>query len=260
MKLVTLTTDYGTKDYYVAFLKGRIYSQATSVQVVDLCNHIEPYNISKAAFVVKNSFHAFPMGTIHLICVSNFYNEKPRFLAFEFSGHFFVVPDNGILSLMFDSYQGELYELIVDESLSLPDLYNFYANAASYILENNRLDGIGNKTKEFEKRYSIQPIIGKDYIRGTIVHVDVFENVIVNVDREIFERVSKGRNFELYFKRFDPLTLLSEKYSDVQPGDPICLFNSGGLLEIAVHNGKAASLFGLDLGDTVQIDFHYDAG
>jgi S-adenosylmethionine hydrolase len=96
----------------------------------------------------------------------------------------------------------------------------------------------------------------KDQIRGSIIHIDQYENIVVNIQRELFDRIGRGRPFELYYKRFDPLTELSSHYTDVSPGDTLCLFNSTGFLEIAVHLGQAATLYGLSVDDAVQIIFH----
>ena len=106
------------------------------------------------------------------------------------------------------------------------------------------------------KRITLQPVTSKSQIRGSIIHIDNYENAIVNISRELFEQLSKKRTFSLYFKRYNPITQLSEQYYDVAIGDILCLFNSAGYLEIAVHMGKAATLLGLKIDDTVQIDFH----
>ena len=92
-------------------------------------------------------------------------------------------------------------------------------------------------------------------IRGSVIYVDHYENVIVNVQKELFERVRNGRHFQLFFKRHDPITQLSRQYHDVSIGETLCLFNDAGYLTIAINMGKAASLLGLKLDDMVQIDF-----
>ena len=87
------------------------------------------------------------------------------------------------------------------------------------------------------------------------MYIDQFDNVILNITRTLFDEVGRGRSFELFFKRHDPITVLSTDFHDVAVGGTLCRFNSAHLLEIAINMGKAASLLGLRVEDTVQIDF-----
>jgi len=255
MKIVTLTSDFGTKDYYAAYLKGRILSNGMPVTIVDVTHQIEAYNIVQAAYMLRNAYPAFPKGSIHLLSVNNFYDAKPRFLAVRHQGHYFIASDNGIFSLLFDVLPEEMYELIIDAALSVHNLNELFASAVGHILHEKPFAEIGKATDIRMELISIQPIIGKNYIRGTVNHIDAFGNVILNIDRSLFERVGQGRSFELYFKRFDPICVVSDKYSDQSEGEILCLFNSSGLLEIAVNSGQAASLFSLSVDDIIQIDF-----
>jgi S-adenosylmethionine hydrolase len=255
MQIVTLPTDFGTKDYYAAYLKGRILSGGIPVTIVDVTHQIEAYNIVQAAYMLRNAYPAFPKGTIHLLSVNNFYDVNPRFLAVQHQGHYFIASDNGVFSLLFDGLPDEMYELNIDTALSVQQLNELFAAAVGQILQAKPIAEIGTLTSKRLERISIQPIIGKSYIRGTVNHIDAFGNVILNIDRSLFERVGQGRAFELYFKRFDPICCISDKYSDQSEGEILCLFNSSGLLEIAVNSGQAASLFSLSVDDTIQIDF-----
>jgi S-adenosylmethionine hydrolase len=255
MQIVTLTTDFGTKDYYAAYLKGRILSGGSPVTIVDVTHQIEAYNIVQAAYMLRNAYPAFPVGTIHLLSVNNFYDANPRFLVVLHKGHYFIASDNGIFSLLFDVLPDEMFELSIEDELSVHNLNELFAAAVGHILQGKPISEIGTATNKRMERISIQPIIGKSYIRGTVNHIDAFGNVILNIDRSLFERVGQGRSFELYFKRFDPICCISDKYSDQSEGEILCLFNSSGLLEIAVNSGQAASLFSLSVDDTIQIDF-----
>jgi len=255
MQIVTLTTDFGIKDYYAAYLKGRILSATNQVTIIDITHQIDAYNIVQAAYMLRNAYPAFPKGTIHLLSVNNFYDANPRFLIVEHRGHYFVASDNGIFSLLFEGLPDAMYELNIDSELTVHKLNELFAGAVSHIAQGKPIAEIGKLTSNRMERISIQPIIGKNYIRGTVNHIDAFGNVILNIDRSLFGRIGQGRAFELYFKRFDPICALSDKYSDQSEGEILCLFNSSGLLEIAVNSGQAASLFGLSVDDTIQIDF-----
>jgi S-adenosylmethionine hydrolase len=171
------------------------------------------------------------------------------------NGHYFIASDNGVFSLLFDVLPDEMFELNIEGELIVHNLNELFAAAVAHILQDKPISEIGTATNKRMERISIQPIIGKSYIRGTVNHIDAFGNVILNIDRSLFERVGQGRSFELYFKRFDPICCISDKYSDQSEGEILCLFNSTGLLEIAVNSGQAASLFSLSVDDTIQIDF-----
>ncbi len=94
-------------------------------------------------------------------------------------------------------------------------------------------------------RNNLQPLTGEDYIEGQIIHIDNFENVVVNITREQFHAQRNGRRFAIFFRRDEMITQISETYADVAEGQKLALFNAAGYLEIAVNKGNAAGLFGL---------------
>ena len=109
MNIITLTTDFGWQDYNVGIIKGCILSTGFPVVFADLTHDIENYNIVQASYTLKNTYTNFPKGTIHLISVHNFYKKQPRFLVVYQDGHYFVGPDNGIFSLMFEQPLEQVY-------------------------------------------------------------------------------------------------------------------------------------------------------
>ncbi|MFM8373329.1 MAG: SAM hydroxide adenosyltransferase, partial [Bacteroidota bacterium] len=116
-------------------------------------------------------------------------------------------------------------------------------------------DELGSYPPPIIERISLQPVILSDRIRGTVIHIDHFDNVVVNIRRELFDEIVQGRPFSLYFKRNDPITALSGNYCDVAVGEQLCLFNTAGFLEIAINMGRAATLLGLKSDDTVEVVF-----
>jgi S-adenosylmethionine hydrolase len=120
------------------------------------------------------------------------------------------------------------------------------------------LTALGELTQQVRTRISLQPVINADQIRASVIHIDHYENVVINVHQTLFEQVGQHRSFQLFFKRRHPICTLSENYTDVAVGDPLCRFNSTGYLELAVCMGKAASLLGLEIDDLIQIDFEQE--
>lgn len=255
MNIVTMTTDFGTRDYCTGSIKGAILAQGAPALLVDITHDIDNYNIVQAAYTLKNAFHHFPKGSIHLISVHNFYRSKPRFLLVHHQGHFFIGPDNGIFSLMFEGPLDKIRTLSHPDACTVFGVRDVFATTVGQLLKGSSMDAIGQPFDAVLQRLALQPITGKDQIRGSVIHIDNYKNAVLNVDRPLFERIRRGRDFELYFKRYDPITQVSSNYAEVPIGEVLCLFNSANLLEIAVHMDKAATLFGLEVDEAIQIDF-----
>jgi S-adenosyl-L-methionine hydrolase (adenosine-forming) len=250
--LVSLTSDYGWRDHHLARLKGALLRAHRKLQLVDVSHDIPVYDIVRAAFIFRNAYRAFPAGTIHVLSVHDHYAPDSRFLALAQAGHYFIGPDNGVFSLVFNEAPAEAYHLDTSDRQPLPERY---ARAVAHIARNKPLFEIGLPVPTINRRLSLQPVIGPNYIRGSIVYIDRYDNATVNINRSVFESVGRGRPFQLFFKRHDPIERLVGSYQEVGEGEVFCRFNSEGLLEIAINMGKAAGLLGLHIEDTVQIDF-----
>lgn len=256
MKVVTLTSDFGLKDYYTSLVKGAILCKDSSINIVDISHNVKPYDIVQGAFVLKNAFRHFPQGTIHIACINQFSGSTADYIAFQKEGHYFIGPNDGIFSLLFEDLPPFSFKLGL-KSADLLSIQQVIANAVGHIVAGKPLSEIGLPNQTILERISLQPVISPSQIRGAVIHIDHYENAILNIDKTLFDRVAAKRAFELFFKRFDPITSLSQHYSDVTVGEVLCLFNSAGYLEIAVNMGKASTLLGLEIDDNVQIDFHF---
>lgn len=256
MYIITLTTDFGSQDYYVPVLKGAMLSRHSALNFVDISNNIKNHDIVQAAFTLRNAWHHFPKGSIHIVSINNFGGERNRFLVIPYKGHFFIGPDNGIFSLIFDVLPHTVYE-IPFHGLNFQHVKEAIADALEVIISGKPLIEMWSLVDDMVQRITLQPVIAPAQIRGSVIHIDNYDNVILNVTRPLFEKVGRGRPFELYFKRHDPITQLSLHYNDVPVGEVLCLFNSD-YLEISINMGKAAEMLGLKIEDTVQIDFIID--
>jgi S-adenosyl-L-methionine hydrolase (adenosine-forming) len=255
MQIVTLTTDFGLQDYYVPALKGALLSRHAALNVVDISHSIKNHDIVQAAFVLKNSWQTFPEGTIHVLSVNNYGGEKTRFLAFEYQKHFFIGPDNGIFTLIFpDSLTPQYIADVPYDGLNFQPISHALAHAVHHITTNEPIETLGYEAEDIVQRILIQPVVNPNQIRGAVIHVDNYDNCILNVTRDLFLRVGHGRSFQLFYRRHEPITRLCNNYNDVPLGETLCLFNAD-YLEIAIHMGKAAEMLGLKVDDAVQIDF-----
>lgn len=255
MTTVTLTTDFGKNSYNIASLKGAILSVSPESNLVDISNEISNFDIVEGAFILENSFKFFPKKTIHIIAINSFYANRVRLLILEHDGHFFIAPDNGVLSLLFDDIDVDTLRYL-EYGLVPGDLYKNIAKLVFEINENKDLSEISNKPTNYNKRISIKPIITGNTIRATIIYIDKFGNCILNIKKDKFEQIGGRKNFELRYSPKNVIKNISKKYSDVSFGDELCLFNSAGYLEIAVNTGSANEILGLEKGSVVQITFY----
>lgn len=259
MGIITLTTDLGHKDFYQAALKGSLISMYPTVRLVDISHEISPFNIQQAAFVLKNAYKYFPKDSVHLIGIDSVYSEHRRYLALRYKGHYFVGADNGIFSLLFEDLPDEAVELNIMQDLKFLHfpLTDIFAKAATHLAKGGKLDAIGDPIDSLIKRVVIQPIIDGHVIRGSVIYIDSFQNVITNINKELFNRIQDNRNFELYFRRNESIKHLSWHYNEVPEGEKLCLFGISNYLEIAINKGNASGLLGLQVGDTIRIEFSH---
>ena len=257
MAIITLTTDLGDKDFYQGALKGSILKLLPSVNIVDITNNVAPFNIQHAAFALRNSFYYFPDGTVHLIGVDSVNNYDKRYLAIEHKNHYFLSADNGVFSLMFDEGPEKMVEinLVQDFKFLHFPLADIFVKAACHLARGGKLTEIGLPVDDFEKKMNLRPVVEKNKIKGAVVYVDLFQNVITNITKSFFTEIQQGRAFRLIFKRNETIDQLSWHYNEVPEGEKLCLFGISDHLEIAINKGNASGLLGLNPGDSLIIEF-----
>lgn len=254
MDIVTLTTDFGTSDYYAAMLKGEILLSSPNAKIIDITHNISRHDIMEAAFFVKGVYRHFPKNTLHIIAVNTYYAAHNQLILFELEGYYFIGPNNGVFSLIFpDLDSRSVVEVMMN---SREDIYHSISKVINQLSEGKLVKEIGLPVQEYERRLLLQAVINTDHIRATIMHVDNFGNVIINVDKSTFEKIRAGRSYAIYFKSNEPITRLSHRYNDVPIGEVCAFFNDINMLEIAINMGNAHQLLSLNKNETIQIDFH----
>lgn len=253
MQIVSLTTDFGIADYFVADLKASILSQYGSVQFVDVSHQIASHDIMQAAYYIQNVKKSFPVGTIHIVAVYNYYSENSKFVAIEKDGHYFLGPNNGVFSLVFDDLDhNSVREIDFGEEMSLTQLFS---NAVALISNGIPLEDIGPIVPDFQSKLPISPVITQSQIRATVMHIDHFNNAVINITKEQFDRIKAGRGFEIYYKQTDPIRKISNHYGEVPVGEVLALFDSTGYLVIAINMDRASDQLNLIKNETIQINF-----
>jgi S-adenosyl-L-methionine hydrolase (adenosine-forming) len=275
MAIITLTTDFGYKDHFVGTIKGSIYRELADARLVDISHSISPFNIQECAYILKNSYKAFPEGTIHIVGVDAEPTPENQHIAVLVDHHYFISANNGVIGLITSTISPEkVVEINIPNPVhgSFP-VMDVFVQVACHIARGGSLDVVGKpfhglrELKEFAPRVTE----GGQAIVGSVIYIDNYGNVITNIERGLFDASRKGRNFELN-ARNKKLTQIHNKYSDIinfdlekqqrkGAGDLLAIFNSAGYIELAIYKsdlntvGGAATLLGLDYRDTIIINF-----
>lgn len=261
MSIITLTTDLGQADHYVSAIKASIIRQLEGVKIVDISHQIPTFNIASAAFVLKNVYKEFPPKTIHILGVNAIVNSDKGHLVVFADDHYFIAADNGIFSLLLDVKPDKIVQLTesIDSDNENFPVKDVFVKAACHLARGGTMELIGTVKDDFyEKRSKLSALHDKDSIRGTIAHIDHYGNAITNINKRLFLDVAKNRRFSIHFGRNEHYVLhtIEKKFNDVPMGDAVALFISSGQLTISMNMGNASSLMGLDINDTIRIEFH----
>lgn len=247
MPLLTLTSDIGNQDYLAGAVKARLLSINPEFQLVEVTHNIAPFNYPQAAYVCRNAIKNFPEFTYHIILV-NLFEKKPDKLLLAFhQNQYLLCADNGLLTMILE----EKPEMVIGIPLEKNEIKNtlycvdIFGKTINQLVNGEPIQNIGLSDFTYMEKRPLRPAIGEDWIDGQIIFIDNFENVVVNITHDDFEKQRKGRHFKISFKRDEVIERISETYADVTEGEKLALFNSAGYLEIAINKGNAAGLLGL---------------
>ena len=275
MSIITLTTDFGIKDHFTANIKGAILSELPEANIVDISHQISPFNILEAAYIIQNSYKSFPTNTIHIIGVDSELTPENKHLVVKFEGQYFICADNGIMSMACLSIEPEkIVEInIHDKLISNFSVLDVFVKVACHISRGGTLEVIGKSIDKIKSVKNLTPFINeaKNQIIGNVIYIDNYGNVITNITTSFFREISKSREFEISVRNYK-FKKIHSKYSDIvnftidenkrnNDGQALAIFNSSSNLEIAIYKsnpvnfGTAASLMGLNILDTVTINF-----
>jgi S-adenosyl-L-methionine hydrolase (adenosine-forming) len=276
MSIITLTTDFGTKDHFVGAVKGTIYSELPNAKIVDISHLISPFNITETAYILKNAYKSFPEGSIHIIGVDAELNEENKHIALYLDNHYFICPDNGVISLLASEIKPEkIVEITIHDRIEtcFPVL-DVFVKVACHIARGGKLEVIGKIIPKFKQLVELQPSISSDNntIFGNIIYVDNYGNSISNISKKLFNDIGKGRDFEVIANKYS-FKKINTKYCDIidfstpkeqrqKDGTRLAIFNTANYLEIAMYRsnlntvGGASTLLGLNYRDVITIKFN----
>ena len=274
MSIITLTTDYGLKDHFVGALKGKILSEYPEASIVDISHYIDPFNTVEASYILGAAYSSFPKGTVHLIGVDMEFNKENQHIVMQWNDHYFIAADNGILSMLTQKIvpQKMVIITILDRLPSEATDLDVFVKVACHIAKGGLLNVIGKELKTIKQVTDLQSVAADDgnSLKGYVIYIDHFGNVVTNISKKQFLEVAKGRPYEIVLRTKNIKNILpnysaiasSDKYPiKYYEGEKLAIFNEAGFLEIAIFRsnpskvGSANSLLGLNYRDVITIKF-----
>jgi S-adenosylmethionine hydrolase len=255
--IITLTTDFGTKDGYVGAVKGVVKRINRHAEIIDITHELEPFDVLGAAFALKNSSVCFPRGTVHLAVVDPGVGSERQPLLIKTRDFCFVGPDNGVFSFVYDAEN--ILEIIrlSNRQYFLADVSStfhardIFAPVAGYVSLGVDIRQFGAPAKECVKLLIPEPKLTERALTGEVIHIDGFGNLITNIGAELLHKKSVAA-LSIGRKQIERM---SKSYFDMSPGRVGALIGSSGFLEIALNQGNAQRTLKAKVGTRVKVLF-----
>ena len=259
--VIALLTDFGTRDYYAAAMKGVALAICPDASLVDITHDVAPHDVLGGALELAAAYRYFPAGTIFLVVIDPGVGSSRRAIAAEAGDFKFVAPDNGVLSLVFDEIRPRKVVELTDRRYARPTVSRTFegrdrfAPAAAWLAKGIDVGALGRSAGATERLNVPQPATAEDRITGEVLRVDRFGNLITNITRRAFEQVAAGSARDALDVRVGAhrIARLVSTYADAPAGELCALFGSTDNLEIASNGSSAARMLDLGRGTGVQV-------
>jgi S-adenosyl-L-methionine hydrolase (adenosine-forming) len=257
VSVITLTTDFGTHDWFVGTLKGVVADIAPKAKVIDLTHDLPPGDIRGGAFVLAAGCRFFPKGTVHVAVVDPGVGSRRKAIAVQTDKGVFVGPDNGVLSWALTKEKITAIHALENEDYFLKPVSqtfhgrDVFAPVSAHLSRGVPIKKFGPALKDFVRLDWPEPRRQRGGIEGEVVYIDRFGNAITNIGSELLRSAAKA-SCEVFSKR-RRVCPLKKFYQDVAAKSPIALSGSSGFLEIAVSGGSAERLLGVRIGTRVVL-------
>jgi len=255
--LITLTTDFGHQDPFVGILKGVIAAINPQAHVIDLSHGVPAHNVMAGALILQHAVRYFAAGTIHVVVVDPGVGSPRKPILIEHAGHFYIGPDNGVLSLALEGKPPERIIELTNADFYLPRISqtfhgrDIFAPVAAHLTLGVPPNEFGKRLDTLENLSLPQIIRGENQLDGEIIYADGFGNLFTNIRERDLTGLPKER-LQIGMAEV-PLGGLVTTYASVGTGEFACLFNSWGLLEIAINKGSVTQQTGAKIGDKVTV-------
>lgn len=242
--VVTLLTDFGYRDSYVAEMKAVLLSMAPSARLVDISHEVPPGDVLAAQYILARTWARFPSGSVHLAVVDPGVGTDRRAIAAGSGGHYFVGPDNGLFTPVLEG--ATVVELPVPETAA-PTFHgrDVFAPAASRLASGEPLERLGALVESPVRLSPPKPVRQEGCVEGSVIYVDRFGTLVTNIGADLAQGAAavEIRGIRVPMRR---------TFGDVAPGELVAFVGSGGTVEIAVRDGAAAAKLGAGIGEPVR--------
>lgn len=261
-RIVTFTTDFGITDHYVGAMKGVILNVNPAVQVVDISNSVQAYDVLDGAIAISQAYQYFPANTIHLVIVDPGVGTSRRPLLVRTDKHFFLAPDNGVLSFVFEQEKERLQvrHITAEHYFLQPVSQTFhgrdiFAAVAGWLSKGVESSAFGEEINDYVRFAAPKPkAMAPNTIKGVVLKVDKFGNLITNIRPDDLPELFREETppFRIIIGKAE-ITKMKTAYAQGTPGETFAIMGSMGFLEIATNRGNAARLVGADKGSDVGV-------
>jgi S-adenosylmethionine hydrolase len=254
--VITLTTDYGTSDHLVGVLKGVILTILPTAQIVDISHHVTPYDVLDGALTIVGAYRYFPPRSVHVVVVDPGVGTDRRPILASAEQHYFVAPDNGVLSMVYERDPGVIVRHVTAEHhFRNPVSSTFhgrdiFAPVAAWLAKTYQTEAFGEPITDYTRFTLPKPKASESSLKGVVLRVDVFGNLMTNFTAEDLAAANGQINLQVNGKAVNKLI---ETFAQGAPGEPAILVGSSGFLEIVANKGNAGRLLGASRGAEVTL-------
>jgi S-adenosylmethionine hydrolase len=257
--IIAFVTEFGTRDHYAGVLKGVVLSIVPEVTVVALSHDLPAHDVSFAALELAATYKYFPPGTIFVVVIDPGVGSARRGIAAEVGEWKFVAPDNGVLTGVFQEVPPKRVVELTERRYARPTVSRTFegrdrfAPAAGWIAKGIQLAALGRTITDFHMLDLPKPRQDGEVLRGEVVRIDHFGNVVTNLDRKACERLTNGSGTLRLTIGGRTIARLVSTFAEINRGEIAALFGSTDHLECASHAESAASVLGVSVGDPVEL-------
>jgi S-adenosyl-L-methionine hydrolase (adenosine-forming) len=264
MSIITMLTDFGHSDEYVGVMKGVIISIDPDARIIDLTHLIDPQDITQAAYLLKSSYPYFPKNTIHMVVVDPGVGTERKIVLLKIDGHFFLAPDNGVLSLLWQHQSIQAGVWVTNRQYFLHDISRTFhgrdiiAPVAAWLSKKIPIKSLGppvNFSGLKTIKFLSPKISSENSIIGIVISIDRFGNLLTNIEERTIFQLCQQFPDKLPVVNLGKIFIkgLSAGYQSVPEKKALMIIGSRGYLEISVNCGNASQIFNIFKGDPIVI-------
>lgn len=261
MPPIALATDFGEEDFYVGAMKGAILSVDPEANIIDITHNIPKHDVQTASFIIANAAETFPRDTTFVAVVDPGVGTERRCILLRTeNGLNFIGPDNGVFTLPAEQFGVDEIREVSNEELMRSDISSTFhgrdvmASVGAHLSMGTEFSEVGPKIENMTLLEVEGPKMSGDGIRGRVIKVDDFGNLVTNVGKELMEELGDpGDIFKIQIGKSELEVPFLKTFGEVPEGEKLCYFGSANLLEIAKNRGNLASDLNLEKEDELNI-------